>query len=82
MKCPYCDNNLPTNTEKVVKMKFERKPKIFLISLCILCLISIPLVYLRVLPFIIFPITILVSFVIQSYILFKWLKWKKDLDQQ
>jgi hypothetical protein len=62
-------------------MKFHGKAKIIAMCLCILCIISTGLVALRVLPFIIFLITILVSFGIECYILIKWLRWKKDIDE-
>jgi hypothetical protein len=62
-----------------MKMKFQGKTKKILICICILCLITIPLVFLGVLPFIIFPITLVITVVIEFYILFKWLKWKNGL---
>lgn len=49
-------------------MKFHGKEKVIMISILVLYLISIALVFLKVLPFIIFPITILVTFIIEFYI--------------
>lgn len=59
-------------------MKFHGKEKVIMISILVLYLISIALVFLKVLPFIIFPITILVTFIIEFYIFFKWLRWKSE----
>ena len=62
-------------------MKFTKRERTILIPICLLCIIAIPLVFFRVLPFITLPLVILISSVIIIYISVKWIKWKNTVQK-